>query len=264
MRWTNRRTGRGLALAAAGWAALAGLPGCRNDRSDKPPRQFFPDMDDAPKWKPQSRSLFYADGRTMRPTVPGTVPYGDRAAAPGGAGVVAANFERVRTLALQEDDAVFRGRDANRDYVKSIPVPVDMALLERGQNRFNIYCSVCHGFDGSGKGMAGQVWSYALPVFYTGKFLDPADPTALDGYIFNVARSGFYDITGAQKMPGYGHALDPYDTWAVVAYFRALQERTRVPLADVPDKAREALETQRPSAPPPGEPPAPATTGGQP
>src|SRR3954470_16726593 len=71
---TTWRAGTGAALALA--LLGAGLAGCRGDREEKPPRQFFPDMDDQPKWKPQSQSEFFVDGRTMRKPVAGTVPFG--------------------------------------------------------------------------------------------------------------------------------------------------------------------------------------------
>ena len=73
---TIMRVGRTLGAGALAGAALVALPACRGDRSDKPPRQFFPDLDDQLKWRPQGESPFYADGRMMRPAVRGTVAFG--------------------------------------------------------------------------------------------------------------------------------------------------------------------------------------------
>lgn len=282
----------GLWSAGAGALALAlvlGAGGCRGDRSDAPPRQFFPDMDDGPKWRPQTRSEFYADGRTMRLPPAGTVPFGPLLHA----GVVfmeppewAQTTLHARDAALKEDDRLYKGQEgagvdekgnAVVHYVEKIPIPVTQALLARGQQRFDIYCAVCHGYTGDGKGEVGKSWAYPLPTYHDPKYRDPAQNTGRDGYLFHVSREGVYDVNGNQKMPGYAHALSEEDSWAIVAYIRALQTARDGSLGDVPREQREALERQRTLPPPapaavpaPAQPmptsaqPAPAATGGQP
>lgn len=258
-------------LALAGLALVGPLGGCRGDRSDKPPRQFFPDMDDQPKWKPQDASGFYADGRTMRKTVTGTVAFGrmpwvsnDDWAAP---------FMQQRTDLLRADDKVYQGTAADGTYLATIPVEVNLKLIEKGREKFNIYCAACHGNDGQGKGTVGAQWSYPLPNFMDAKYRRGATEevvdannkkstqvarTGLDGYIFHTARYGVLGPDGSQKMPGYAHALNEHEAWAVVSYFRVLQAAyDGVPLADVPEKERSVLEQQRAKTPPP----APAATG---
>src|SRR5262245_2019454 len=118
--------------------------GCQGDREDKPPRQFFPDLDDQQKWKPQEQSGFYADGRTMRRPVAGTVAFGrdplvvDPAKDPWGA-----HFMEERGDLLREDKALYEGlAEDGKTYLDKIPIPVTMELVKRGQNRFSIYCSV--------------------------------------------------------------------------------------------------------------------------
>lgn len=271
-------------LAAALAAGAIVLPGCRDTRSDKPPHQFFPDMDDQQKWHPQSESQFYADTRTMRQPVKGTVAFG-RVQFISGA-PWAESFMHDREVLLKEDDRVFLGVGPDGKWLRDIPVPVTDAVMRRGQERFNIYCSVCHGYTGDGKGMVGDSsrttgWSYPLPNFHDPKYTDKAasaDMKAFDGYLFNVARNGVV-IDGQQKMPGYGHALDEYDAWAVVAYIRALQASQSAGPQDVLSEAeRVELERRRPAPKPPepapaapaaapaGQPPAPAgqtKAGGQ-
>jgi mono/diheme cytochrome c family protein len=213
-------------VCVAGVASLATLSGCRGDREDKPPRQFFPDMDDAPKWKPQTKSEFYADGRTMRQPVEGTVAFGRQSNVPqedwGG------NFVQQRDDLAKADPMTYEGRAADGTYLATIPatIKVDNDLLLLGKKKFDIYCSSCHGYDGNGKGMVGAQWSYPLPNFHDPKYITPSkdDPKSelwKDGYIFHTA---LYGVQEGAKMPGYKHALSAREAWAVVAYIRALQE----------------------------------------
>ena len=235
-----------LSTAALG-AALLALPGCRGDRSDAPPRQFFPDLDDSPKFKNQGKSDFYADGRKMRPIVPGTVAYG----------VNTDTDDPERGRFLRDDTAFYYGKAVNTadaPFIDDIPVPVTMKMILRGQERYNIYCSVCHGYDGQGKGMVGDTsrrtgWSYALPNFHdeTGKYTDKKNqPTAKDGYIFHVIRNGVLNPDGTWKMPPYSHALKESDAWAVVAYIRTLQAAFSGRIEDVPEAEAARLNREKP------------------
>lgn len=275
--------GRAVALVALGCVVLAGgMAGCRGDRSDKPPRQFFPDMDDSPKWKPQTRSEFFADGRTMRPEVPGTVAFSnfpltreeieERPA-------WAVKYLVQRADYLRDDEALYYGtqaRDAGAGpvkYVEVMPASVvgegDRAanlreMLALGQQKFQIYCAVCHGPSGDGKGMVGRQWGGVVANFHDPKYRDRTIDQGKDGYIFNVARRGVpgadgYPMPGdspevrlkkqkEMKMPGYGHALSEREAWAVVAYVRALQEAQMGTIQDVPPAERAALEKKRAQA----------------
>jgi mono/diheme cytochrome c family protein len=249
----------GLLAAAALAGGVMVMGGCRGERSNSPPRQFFPDMDDQPKWKPQSGSDFFADGRTMRQPVKGSVPFGayefvsDKE--------WAQPFMLKRETYLKEDAAKYQGTGADGDYLPVMPVQVTSAMLQRGQERFNIYCSACHGYTGDGKGMVGRGWSYPLPNFHDDKYKNRAEKTAKDGYIFHVARYGVIGPDGSQKMPGYAHALSESDAWAVVGYIRVLQEsQAGVPLNEVPEAQRQMLQQRmvKPSTPAPAQAPAPA------
>ena len=253
-------------LTASALALLAlGAGGCRGERSDNPPRQFFPDMDDQPKWRPQSESNFYADGRTMRPRVPGAVPFGvstDAGAA-------------ERAALLKDDPAFYHGVGPDGEKLVWIPESAVDAyreagedtgaamtrMLAKGQERFTIYCAVCHNYTGDGKGAVGSRWSYPLPDWHDVKYTDRSQPTARDGHIFDVIRHGLFDQTGAQKMPAYGHAIDEKEAWAIVAYVRTLQESWTTDLGQLPAGVKQQLESSRRPAPPPAA--APATPAGQ-
>lgn len=243
-------------------SAVSLMGGCRGDREDKPPRQFFPDMDDGPKYKPQSESPFYADGRSMRPVVEGTVPYGRAdfdidSADPSWAG----HYKAERADLIKEDDAFYRGisgtaPDGKPQYITTIPVPVTAELLKRGQERYNIYCVVCHGYNGTANGTVAPLWTgRAVANLLDPKYSNPREPDqkGSDGFLFHTARHGVpnpADTTGLNpKMPGYAHALTERDTWAIVAYIRALQES--VPLDQVPEPRRSQLKAEQDKLPAP-------------
>jgi mono/diheme cytochrome c family protein len=242
-----------LVVAALG-AMAAGLGGCRGDREDKPPRQFFPDLDDQPKWDPQGQTDFFVDGRTMRPTVPGTVAFSRMGPVPEDDW--AEPWQRERDDFLRDNPLYYEGKTGEGTYAAYMPVEVTADLISRGQERFNIFCATCHGYTGDGKGLVGNQWSYPLPNFHDAKYKDREQQTGKDGYIYHVAR---YGIAGANpgdplKMPGYKHALNARDSWAVVAYIRTLQASYDGTLADVPEARRRDLERTRPTAPVPADP----------
>lgn len=232
-----------LMTAAALLACAAGvvlLPACRGDRSDKPPRQFFPDMDDSPKFKNQSDTQFFADGRKMRPAVAGSVAFGERADPQ--------SAERARFL--KEDPGFYLGKDAKGEFLVKAPVTYTQEMLLRGEERFNIYCSACHGYDGHGKGLVGQKWSYPLPNFHDPKYSNPVEQTGRDGYIFHTIRNGVLNPDGTWKMPPYAHAIKEEDAWLIVGHFRVLQQIFKGQASDVPEPVRQKLNTERPPAPP--------------
>lgn len=256
----NRHTTtRLLATTTLALLAFAGA-GCRGDREDEPPRQFFPDMDDMPRWKVQGKSDFFADGRMLRQPVKGTVPF---ARQPLSGEVMsqrpawAAGYAAERDTWLREGDAIFTGQSKPGEFVDTIPIPVDRALLDLGRKKFEITCAACHGFQGDGNGMVGRQWSYTLPNWHDPKYKDRKEKTGKDGYLFQTARYGVVDpASGTMKMPGYAHALSEHDTWAVVAYVRALQRSREGVASDLGDTERAELDRKR-SVPA-------TTTGGKP
>ena len=150
-------------------------------------------MDDQPKVLPQTSSDFFFNGASMREPVPGTVPIGG----------------------LKEDTAFFTGKTLNgaeEQFVATIPVTVDEALLERGRQRYEIYCQPCHDARGDGKGILLQRGNVPTASFHQEKILKYPD-----GQIFDVIANGF------GLMAGYRWPIPPADRWAIVAYVRELQ-----------------------------------------
>ncbi|MFK7759537.1 MAG: cytochrome c [Phycisphaerales bacterium] len=240
-------------------SALTTLGGCRGDRSDNPPRQFFPDMDDQQKIKPQSESEFFVDGNSNRVLVEGTVAFGstphDTAALADTSW--AAKMSSDRAAMLKGDETFYFGlvsgtQDSETpQYVDYMPIELTKELLERGQERFNIYCSMCHGYDGLGgdSGTVGRLWSIA-PANITGdpRFLDRSVESGTDGYLFHIVRDGLYTPDGKIRMPSYKHAVDEQDAWAIVAYLRVLQASHNVDPASL-DSATRASIGAPPAAP---------------
>jgi mono/diheme cytochrome c family protein len=158
------------------------------------------DMHNQPKYRGLRPSTFFANGSSARPLVEGTVARGT----------------------LQEDDAFFTGKVEKVD-VKEVQISVDDHVLDRGQERFNIYCTPCHDRTGSGNGMIVQRGYRQPPSFHIDR-LRQADA----GHFFDVMTNGF----GA--MPDYKVQITPRDRWAIVAYIRALQLSQHATPADVP------------------------------
>ena len=196
---STSRPGRGrraLALAGVAVAALA-LGACRQD------------MHQAARYDPLERSEFFADHRSARPLIEGTVARGF----------------------LRDDKAFYSGKGPDGQFLAALPVKVDKALLERGRERFNVYCSPCHGRTGDGNGMVVQR-GFKQPTSYHADRLR-AQPV---GYFYDVMTNGF----GA--MQDYSAQVAPADRWAIAAYIRVLQFSRHADVKDVPGEARGALD----------------------
>lgn len=235
-----------LAIAGVGLASMLSMSGCRGDRSENRPRQFFPDMDDSPKFKPQTGTDFFADGRSMRPPEAGTVAFGAfplvEESLPADADW-AEPFLQERTDLLGENVALYTGLNEDGTTVAMMPTELTNDLLEHGKERFNIYCAACHGYAGDGMGMVGRRWSAPVPSFHQAKYKDRSEPTGTDGHIFHIARNGLKHPDGRYRMPGYGHALSAEDTWAVVAHIRVLQQAFDNDPQSLPAEARTEFES---------------------
>jgi mono/diheme cytochrome c family protein len=216
----------GTIFLVASWIPLVMIARARTTPKKQPRIHIVQDMDNQPKYKPQSASPVFADGRAMRPAVTGTVAQGH----------------------LSEDDHYYRGFSSKRSkdgetwevkYFDGFPerIEVDEALIRRGKERFNIYCTPCHGYDGAGNGIVNQ---RALELE------EPrwVPPTSLhtdtvrnrpNGHLFNTITNGI------RNMPGYGGQIPVGDRWAVVAYIRALQLSQNARIEDVPPEIRPTL-----------------------
>lgn len=195
----------GRVLRALALAALAGLTGCaRGCTSSQPPIHINPSMLNQPKVLPQTASTFFYDGLSMRQPVPGTVPIGG----------------------LKEDVAFFTGKGADGQFVATIPGTVDEARVERGRQRYAIYCQPCHDAKGDGKGILFQRGNVPTASFHQEKILKYAD-----GQIFDVITNG----TGL--MSGYRWPIPPADRWAIIAYVRELERKRLASATDAPASA---------------------------
>jgi len=240
------------ASALLGAAMAAGLGGCRGDRSAELPRQFFPDMDDQPKYKAQSESPVFADGRSMREPVAGVVPFGSSTDAD----------DPERRWINIESDAVAYGLNADGSYVDRMPLREIIGsggrlqagdveeFVKLGQQRYGIFCTPCHGATGDGQGIVGTRWASILPSYHIERFQRGGE-NGQDGYIFHTIRNGLPNAPGALpalKMPAYGDRVSVEEAWAIVAYIRALQKTQQGELRDVPESVQEGLLATRGAA----------------
>lgn len=208
---------------------LAAVAGFRGQKGQKPPIEIFPDMDHQPKVKAQVPSAFFADNRGDRLPVPGTVPLGY--AMPLSKDNPFPDEGKYRTVRFSAGtDYADTGRFGDR-WGTGIPLPVTPQLMQRGKERYTVYCAVCHGASGAGNGVAGQYGLVAIASYHQDRLRNMAD-----GEIFNTIAHG------KNTMLGYGANIPVDDRWAIVAYVRALQLSQTATIDDVPPGEREKLE----------------------
>ncbi|MFM7374952.1 MAG: c-type cytochrome [Chthoniobacterales bacterium] len=216
----------GLGLFLVGLLAVAGF---RGQKSTKPPIEIFPDMDHQPKVKAQAPSEFFTDGRGNRQPVPGTVPLGYEA--PVSKENPFPDEGKYRMVRYSSGtDYLNTGRFGNQ-WGTGIPMPVTAELMQRGQERYTIFCGVCHGASGGGNGVAGQYGLVAIASYHQDRLRQMSD-----GEIYNTI------VHGKNTMLGYGANIQLADRWAIVAYVRALQIAQTATLDDVPAEERTKLE----------------------
>jgi mono/diheme cytochrome c family protein len=157
-------------------------------------------MHNQPKAIPLRESMFFKDTSSARPLVEDTVARGT----------------------LQDDAAFFTGKSGATE-VDALPFALTAEILDRGEQRFNIYCSPCHGMAGQGDGMIVRRGYRQPPSYHIARLRQ-----APIGHFYDVMTNGF----GA--MPDYRAQIAPRDRWAIVAYIRALQYSQHAPASDVP------------------------------
>jgi mono/diheme cytochrome c family protein len=224
----SRSMRKQISLFAIALIGLVGLASCRQD------------MHDQPKYEAYEGSDFFADSSANRVMVEGTIPRGF----------------------LNEDESVYgapamKAGDSSKakTYLASFPFAVSAQMLDRGQERFNIYCAPCHSRTGMGDGMVVRRGYRKPPSFHQERLR-----TQPVGYFFDVITNGF------GVMPSYADQIPVRDRWAIVAYIRALQLSQNANLADIPADKRGMLDNPaaaaNPSVNPTGEHSISEPTGG--
>jgi hypothetical protein len=190
-------------------AALSILAGCARRM----------DMYDQPRGKGLRENTFFADGKGAREPPQGTVARGF----------------------LRDDIHLYQGRSNDTTFANIFPMPVTRAVLERGRQRYDIFCTVCHDAVGNGRGMVVQRGFKQPPTMHQDRLRD-----APVGYLYDVVTNGF------ATMSGYAPQIPVEDRWAIVAYLRVLQASQNVKLAELSTDDRARFEAALREAPPQG------------
>ena len=208
-------------IGAAIGAATFGILGFQGSQMRKPPFELFPDMDRQAKLRPQEPNHFFANGISSQLPPAGTV----------------ARSQPIQTVNGDvyafEDSPVNTGKvSGTTNFVETNPLPVNEALLQRGRDRFDIYCAPCHGRTGDGNGVTKKLGVMAAVA----NLHDKRIVELTDGEIFDTITHG------KSTMGAVGPLLPTQDRWAVIAYLRALQRAQLGTLGDVPPGSEAALK----------------------
>ena len=218
---------------------IVALAGFRGEHSTRTPWELMPDMVRQMKVRAQAPLGFFADGRGPRVPVPNTVPIGyempkpqqnappeiSPSGAPPGDELSHAHF------GFSVGTDYYNTGKMGTNWGTGIPIPVTAELMQRGQQRFTITCSVCHGLTAAGNGVAKQ---YGLATVAT--LQDERIRKMADGEIFNTITNG------KNTMMSYGGNVPVADRWAIIAYLRALQRSQNATIDDVPEDQRAKLD----------------------
>ncbi|MCM8537104.1 MAG: cytochrome c [Lentisphaeraceae bacterium] len=186
------------------------LFGCRGSESKKTPIHLNPNLDLQEKYKPQEEGSFFEDGGTMRAPVEGTIPLGDQ-------------YVRNGADYLKADSEFYQGLDSNNQPVDKMPsldrlgFKDTASLLARGKERYEIYCTPCHGSLGNGKGLVAQRGFPNVLDISTANYKAPL------GQIYKAIN------IGGAVMPSYAYQIKVRDRWAIVAYVKVLQKAAADP-----------------------------------
>jgi hypothetical protein len=202
-------------------------------------------MAEQPAYRPLEESAFFPDGRSARPLPGGTVPRGSLSE------TQAINTGRIESTPAAADGKI----DPFHEYVKTVPFPITTGVLHRGQNRYEIFCAVCHGFDGTGNGKIVERGFTRPPNYITDlsrgfahKDVRVSLRDVPIGYFFEVISKGY----GA--MPDYETQIPPSDRWAIALYVRTLQISQHLQLSGLPEDVSAEIRARvnKPDGIPPG------------
>ena len=186
-------------------AGAISFVGCRGGRHEDPPIHPNPHMDTVPRFDPQEENPFFRDGMAMRPLVPGTVARGH----------------------LRADAHRYEGK-VDGALTDELPMPVSQQLLERGRERYEIFCAPCHDGAGYGQGVVAK------------RGLQPPPSNLHEQRLRELPLGHLFDVIthGVRNMPAYNRQIPPDDRWAIAAYVRALQLSQNARLEDVPEEVK--------------------------
>lgn len=205
-------------LLSSALAAVVLATGCQGMISREPPIHLNPNMDQQGYYEPQEANPMFADGSSSRAPVPGVVAWGMDAAKPD-------------PLYRKADDHLYRGLKDGQ-LAESLPpqILLDRALLERGKERFEIYCLPCHGGTGHGDGIIGKRGMTVPPSNFH------------DERLRGMPIGHFYQVisNGVRNMAAYGSQIPVEDRWAIAAYVRVLQRAQHASLSEVPPETARA------------------------
>ncbi|RAP26585.1 quinol:cytochrome C oxidoreductase [Candidatus Marinamargulisbacteria bacterium SCGC AG-333-B06] len=191
------------------------LVGCRGWRSEKPPIHLNPNLDFQASTRAQENPHLRPDH---------TIPWGMESDI---------SYPEHRDAVIkQANPSFYTGKDKQGVWINTVPIDVTNASLKRGQERFEIYCSMCHGKDGSGNGIVMEYgWFKPKPYW------DQAIVSYKDGELFDIITNGI------RTMPSYSQQIKESDRWAIVAYIRALQVSNKMNYRDVPIEYQQKLKS---------------------
>jgi hypothetical protein len=170
-------------------------------------------METQGRYQPLQESAFFPDGRSARPPAPGSLPFG----------------------IPEENDVYFTGLTEDGMFVETMPVEISLEMLERGRERYDIFCAPCHGLDGYGQGMIVQRGFPAPQSFHIDRIRQ-----APDGHIYSAISNGF------GRMFAYGYRVPPADRWAITAYVRVLQFSQQASMDQLPPDEQLEMEGNQP------------------
>jgi len=178
------------------------LMSCRGQLSEKPPISPQQNMQFQDRFNAQEKNEFFENNMSMRPPVEGTIARGE----------------------LRQNSMLYEGRDENGEFVTEIPFEVTRSFLYRGKERYDIFCTPCHGAIGDGQGiiMTGQYGYVPAPSYHRQASYDMPD-----GQFYSAIAEGI------RSMPAYNTQIKVEDRWAIVAYIRALQRSQNVPREEI-------------------------------
>jgi mono/diheme cytochrome c family protein len=189
----------------------------RYTKSDSTRIHLIQDMDSQPKYKAQRENPFFADNRADRPAIDGTVAVGE----------------------AREDDKFYKGREGGA-WARTFPsqIALNDAIMDRGRQRFGIYCTPCHGQIGLGDGMVAK----RADSLAQGTWIPPTNMT--QDYLRTMPVGQLFNSisNGVRNMPGYAAQIKTEDRWAIIMYVRALQRSRNGSVDDLPPDARASLK----------------------